>query len=256
LVVNVKSVTGQWDISKKTLTLHLLSEGGGEGHDSGTVALVQKTVKVAHPFIFFLLVLGLVIRKSVARDQSTELYVLSCVLVYLLVIWIIGWASQRYLFVPVLLAYVWAGAGAVEVQGLVRRRFPLPSVRIVAGFSVLMFVVFLPVLLQPQRGERLGLKAIGHWIRQREVRMPTVMTDDPRVAYYAGARVIDITNGDYVVQFEPETKGVIDYIVVKRKNVARVYPELLELAGDDFSPLAVPGLSEEDEKRYVVLTRR
>jgi len=166
------------------------------------------------------------------------------------------WSSQRYLFFPIFLSYLWAGVGVVEIQERVTRRLNLSPQRVALGLFVLIFMVFLPVLLRPQRVEKLERKVIGLWIRSREIGVPLILTDSPRVAYYAGGDLLILDPGRYERDISRASQKGIDYIVVKEKDVAEKYPRLMELARDHFLLQKIPQTEGRKEGKYLVFGSR
>ncbi len=263
LMINVKAVTGQWDITKKGVTARSLIESilfdkkvvTGEV-ERGPLKLIGKIIKVYHPVVFLFLLAGLIARRATPRDFFKEMFLFSFIFGYLIIIGLMMWSTQRYLFFPILLSYVWAGAGAVEIQEKVMRRVHLSPQRAALGLFILIFVVFLPVLLKPQRVDKLGRKAIGLWIKDQEIGRPLILTDAQRVAYYAEGDLLTIDKWNYERNIsEARAKG-IQYIVVRQKNSDKNYPHLMELVKKDFSLQKVPVFTEKDQEEYLIFKSR
>jgi 4-amino-4-deoxy-L-arabinose transferase-like glycosyltransferase len=79
LMVNVKMVTGQWDISRKVVTARALVESLLFDRklemvevERGPFVLVKKIIKVYHPILFLFLLAGLIRRKAIPRDFFQE----------------------------------------------------------------------------------------------------------------------------------------------------------------------------------------
>jgi len=259
IMINVKAVTGQWDISKKTMTVRSLVESiildkwPLEDESRELLPLAGKIVKVCNPMLFVLVLLGLMRRKVIPRNLHGESFLMSVVLAYMSVIGVIMWSTQRYLFFPILLSYLWAGVGFVEIQESVRKWFRLPPERVVVGASVCVLLFFLPVLFNPYRTERLGIKVIGTWIRERETGIPVVLTDDPRVAYYARGDCVLVNRQNYEESVRNAAGDSHAYVVVKSIEL-REYPSLRDLATREFHSKVVPGLSDKERKKYVVFS--
>jgi len=263
LVMNIKAATGQWDISKKTVSARALVESiffdkkveMGQV-ERGPLKLVRKIIKVYHPVVFLFLLAGLIGRKATPRDFFKEMFLFSFIFGYLIIIGLLMWSTQRYLFFPILLSYVWAGAGAVEVQGRVMRKVHLSPQKATLGLFILIFVVFLPVLLKPQRADKLPRKAIGLWIKGQEIGRPLILTDAQRVAYYAEGDLLMLNEWNYKKNSAEARAKRIKYIVVERENIEKNYPGFLELVKKDFSPQKVPLLSEREQEKYLVFKSR
>jgi len=263
LMMNIKAVTGQWDITKKGLTARNLIESilfdrklEAVEVERGPFVLVKKIIKVYHPILFLFLLAGLIRRKAIPRDFFQEMFLFSFISGHLIIIGLMMWSTQRYLFFPILLSYLWAGAGAVEIQEKVMRRIHLSPQRVTLGMFILVFIVFLPVLLKPQRVDKLGRKAIGFWIKGQEIGRPLILTDAQRVAYYAEGDLLIMNKGNYKGNIsEARAKGV-KYIVVREKNIEKNYPHLMELTKRDFSLQKVPQLTGKDQEKYLIFKSR
>jgi len=259
LMINVKAVTGQWDISKKTVTVRSLIESVlfdkavemGEA-ERGPFTLVRKIIKVYHPILFLFLLAGLIRRKAIPRNLFKEMFLFSFIFGYLIIIGLMMWSTQRYLFFPILLSYLWAGAGAVEIQERVIKRLRLSPQRVTIGLVALIFIVFLPVLLNPYRVEKLGRKAVGLWIKNQEIWKPLIMTDAQQIAYYAEGELLTMDKLNYESHIrEARAKG-IKYIVVEEKNIEKHYPCLIELVGKDFILQETPRFPGKKQENYLV----
>ena len=265
LMINVKGVTGHWDISKKTVTVRSLIESVlfdkavemGEA-ERGPFTLVRKIIKVYHPILFLFLLAGLIRRKAVPRNFFKEMFLFSFIFGYLIIIGMMMWSTQRYLFFPILLSYLWAGVGAVEIQGKVTKRLPLSEQRVTISLLALILIIFLPVLINPYRVEKLGRKAVGHWIKYQEIGKPVILTDAHlvMVAYYAEGEFLTMDKSNYENNIlEARAKG-IKYIVVEEKNIEKNYPHFIELARKDFILQRGPEFSAKKRERYLVFKSR
>ncbi len=259
LMINVKAVTGKWDISRSIVTVGDLVESilfdkkiEIAGVERGPFPLIKKIIKVYHPILFLFLLAGLIRRKTIPRDFFKEMFLFSFIFGYLIIIGLMMFSSQRYLFFPIFLSYLWAGAGAVEIQDKVVRRVHFSPNRVTTGLFVLIFIVFLPVLLHPYRVEKLGRKAIGLWIRHQEIGKPLIMTDAHLVAYYAGGELLIMDKLNYEKNIREARADGIKYIVAEEKNIKRDYPQLIELVQKDFSVQEGPRLTVKDREKYLI----
>lgn len=259
LMINVKRVTGRWDISKKTVTVQLLIEsilfdrtveiGGVE---TGPIPLARKIIKVYHPILFLFLLAGLIRRKVINRDFLMEIFLFSFIFGYLIIIGLMMWSTQRYLFFPILLSYLWAGVGIVEIQDLWAKRTHFSGQKVTVVSMLLIFLIFLPVLLNPYRVEKLGVKAIGLWIKSQEIGRPLILTDAYQVAYYAGSDLL-LMDGQNYKKYISEARGRgLKYVVVKAKEIEKNYPDLMESVKKNFSRQQVLFPNSIDQGKYVV----
>ena len=259
LMINVKTVTGRWDISKKSITLHQLIESIFFGKvldvgetETGPLVLVKKMIKVYHPVLFLFLLVGLIKRKAVARNLFKEIFLLSFIFGYLIIIGMMMWSTQRYLFFPILLSYLWAGAGAVEIQERVTNRWNLSPKSVTIGLFIFIFIVFLPILLNPYRVEKIGRKGVGFWIKEQEIGKPLIMTDAYLVAYYAESDLLEMDNLNYKRNISEAREKGIKYIVVEEKRAVKDYPNLIELAKKDFTLGKVFQLAGKHQEKFLI----
>ena len=259
LMLNVKAVTGRWDISKKTVTVHDLIESilfdkkiEIAEVERGPFPLIKKTIKVYHPILFLFLLVGLINRKGIPRNFFKEMFLFSFIFGYMIIIGLMMWTSQRYIFFPILLSYLWAGAGAVEIQGKVTNKWNLSPKRVTVGLFIFIFIVFLPVLLNPYRVEKLGRKAVGFWIKEQEIGKPVIMTDAHLVAYYAEGDLLEMDNLNYERNISEAREKGIKYIVVEEKKTLREYPILIELTKKDFTLEKVFQLAGKHQEKFLI----
>jgi len=95
------------------------------------------------------------------------------------------YASGRYHLPAIFLLYVWAGFGFVKIAEWIQARFARYP-RLAAAIPIIILLgAMLPFGLQPQRLDKIGRKEVGLWLREPSLPSPLIITNIPRVAYYA-----------------------------------------------------------------------
>jgi hypothetical protein len=209
-------------------------------------------IKVYHPILFKFLLVGLIRRKVIPRDFYKEMFLFSFIFGYMIIIGLMMWTSQRYIFFPILLSYLWAGAGTVEIQEKVANRWNLSPKRVTVGLLIFIFIVFLPILLNPYRVEKLGRKVVGFWIKEQEIGKPLIMTDAYLVAHYAEGDLLEMDNLNYKRNISEAREKGIKYIVVEEKRAVKDYPNLIELTKKDFTLGKVFQLAGKHQEQFLI----
>jgi hypothetical protein len=267
-IINVKAVTGKWDVSKKGATVRMLIQNIPYGYPLNKMGdfleivvqflslLIPRIIKVYHPILFIFLLAGIIRRKCILQNFPMEMFLFSFIFGYFVIIGLMLNTSQRYIFFPILISYLWAGAGAVEVQDKVVRRVHLSPNRVTIGLFIFISIVFLPILLNPYRVEKLGRKAVGFLIKEQEIGKPVIMTDAHLVAYYAEGDLLEMDNLNYKRNISEAREKGIEYIVVEEKRAEKDYPQLTELAKEDFILQKVFQLPGKHQEKYLVFKIR
>ena len=84
---------------------------------------------------------------------------------------------------------------------------------------MILLVTILPETLKPQRLDKVGCKEVGLWLRGQAPSSPLILTDDPRVAYYAVGTHLLIPSG--ATAEEIVKKGIAegaDYLVFEERK--------------------------------------
>jgi hypothetical protein len=201
-----------------------------------SLAIVGRFIEKAGALPFNLALFGLGWRVKVKEFSSEERYLASLMVVLIICFFPFLYASGRYHLPAIFLLYLWAGFGFAKIRELVERRFTRYP-RLAAVIPVIIFLgTILPLSLQSQRLDKIGHKEAGLWLRKQALSPPLILTDDPRVAYYAG--------GEYVLippEATPEEiiekgrKEKADYLVTEGKGTA---------ISDAFAPFEKKGALE------------
>ncbi|MBI3089151.1 MAG: glycosyltransferase family 39 protein [Candidatus Tectomicrobia bacterium] len=124
------------------------------------------------------------------RERNASLFMLLLLAFYLLAFSFLL-THRRYMVPLAMLALPWAGRGWIAARDwlarrawLQRRGAALPwAAAIMAGFVI---ASSLPAALHLRREEKVVLKEAGRWLRAQPLPPGSVMTNMPRIAFYAG----------------------------------------------------------------------
>jgi 4-amino-4-deoxy-L-arabinose transferase-like glycosyltransferase len=187
----------------------------------GSLAIVKRFLEKAYPLPVLLALFGLGWRVKVKEFSADEKYLASLMVVLIVLLFprIYVSVSGRYHLPAIFLLYFWAGFGFVKIREVLDWRFPRYR-RLTIGILVIVLLAsILPVSLKPQRLDKIGRKEAGVWLREHTVTPSLILTDDPRVAYYAGGRYLLIppeARPEEIVEQGEKKKA--DYLVIEGKG--------------------------------------
>jgi len=155
-------------------------------------------IRTAYPLFFLLTCIGL-FAMPWYRDRGWVAVVLVMVcwlaLGYLRTTGAFFSISKRHLVPLAMLGYLLAAQGLMWIRQKLNHTVPfLSSTKGTALLVGLLMVSSLWQVLPPQRQDKLIRRRVGEWIRMQGPPSPTVVTDRPRIAFYAGGRGIAIRN--------------------------------------------------------------
>jgi competence ComEA-like helix-hairpin-helix protein len=155
--------------------------------------------------------------------------------------------SKRFLLPLCVIALYWAGTGIIELKeklsvwSILRKRFPSldNQMNIYAIIFFVIIAIVLPKTIYPQRFTKIGIKEAGLWFKAHNINTPNIMSDIPRVAFYADGNNFNFV--DYgirhywkMVNFMIENN--IDYLVVEDNSIKEIMPDFFnELKETDFT---------------------
>ncbi len=191
-----------------------LSQIGGSA-----LSIVGRFIEKSYPLPFLLALFGLWWRIKAREFSAEERYLALLIGVLIIILFPNLYASGRYHLPAIFLSYLWAGFGFVKIRELIEGRFTrYPGLSSVIPVIILLVTV-LPISLQPQRLDKIGRKEVGLWLRERTLAPPLILTDDPRVAYYAGGEYVLIPPKAIPLKIvEKGTKEKADYLVMEGKG--------------------------------------
>jgi 4-amino-4-deoxy-L-arabinose transferase-like glycosyltransferase len=184
-----------------------------------SLSIVGRFLEKAYPVPLLLALFGLGWRVKAREFSAEERYLALLIGVLIVIFFPLSYASGRYHLPAIFLLYLWAGFGFVRIRELIDRRFTRYLRLTVVILVMILLGTILPISLRPQRLDKVGYKEAGVWLRKQVLSPPLILTDDPRVAYYAG--------GEYVTSppkatpeeiVEKGRKEKVDYLVMEGKG--------------------------------------
>jgi 4-amino-4-deoxy-L-arabinose transferase-like glycosyltransferase len=230
-------------------------------HLNGILHVIKKYVSTFHPFLFVLLIIGVINWTRINKKRFFGIYVATTILFYLIILYrlnltqlahgdnIYKYPSRRHLMPLVIPAVFCVGLGVCAVGAWVHKKFH--NCNFIVGFKellkstwivqliVLMVVVsvLLPKTLKPQRFDKYGIKVVGQWIRTNSHKpSPVILSDSSRNAYYAGGEHIQMYGINDALGVAQARK--VDYIIIVQRDYVLIEKELLQYIKDKKIELA------------------
>ena len=251
-------------------------------HLNGILHVIKKYVSTFHPFLFVLLIIGVINWTRINKKRFFGIYVATTILFYLIILYrlnltqlahgdnIYKYPSRRHLMPLVILAVFFVGLGVYMVGVWTHKK--INNCNFIVGFKellkstwkvqliVLMIVIsaLLPKTLKPQRFDKHGIKVVGQWIRTNSHKpSPVILSDSSRNAYYAGGKHIVMGRYNSNVITEAEQTNA-DYIMITYRERRIIEKELLQSVKDKKIALAYkypknPPLNKRSVFLYKVL---
>ncbi len=206
----VEDIVQRWFLSEWPSLSHI-----GES----ALSIVKRFIEKAYPLPLLLALFGLGWRVKAKEFGAEERYLASLMAALIVILFPNLYASGRYLLPAIFLLYLWAGFGFVKIWQLIDRRFTRYP-RLTIGILVMILLVsILPATLKPQRLDKVGYKEAGLWLLGQAPSTPLILTDDPRVAYYAGGTYLLIPSGANAEEIVKKgEKEKADYLVIEGKG--------------------------------------
>jgi len=244
-------------------------------HLNGILHVIKKYVSTFHPFLFILLIIGVINWTRIDRKSFFGIYVISTILFYLIILYrlnmshlahgvtIYQYPSRRHLMPLVIPAVFCVGLGVCTVGAWTHKKFH--NCNFIVGFKellkstwivqliVLMVVVsiLLPKTLKPQRFDKRGIKVIGQWIRTNSHKpLPIILSDSSRNAYYAGGKHIQMYGINDALGVAQANKA--DYIIIMQRDYEVLEKELLQYVNDKKIVLAYKYPGEKPLNKHSV----
>ena len=240
-----KNIIRQITARKPNLKIHL----------NGILHVIKRYVSTFHPFLFILLIIGVVNWTRVDKKSFFGIYVTSIVLFYMLILYrlnithlahgvtIYQYPSRRHLMPLVIPAIFFVGLGIYATGVWAHKKFH--NCNLIVGFKellkstfivqliVLMIVVsvLLPKTLKPQRFDKYGIKVVAQWIRTNSHKpSPVILSDSSRNAYYAGGKHVQMYGINDALGVA--LAGRVDYIIIMQRDYKVIEKELLQYVKD------------------------
>ena len=186
---------------------------------ASSLAIVGRFIEKTGALPFNLALFGIGWRVKVKEFSAEERYLAAMMVVLIFIFFPQLYASGRYHLPAIFILYFWAGFGFARLLELLERRFKRHSRRVALISIIVLLITILPLSLKPQRLDKLGHKEAGLWLRKQAPSPPVILTDDPRVAYYAGgtyALIPPKATPEEIVKKGEKEKA--DYLVVEGKG--------------------------------------
>jgi len=234
-------------------------------HGIGLVILemMRTFVKAMHPLLLILILVGAIKRKGVEYHRREELFLLSAVVMFFLIVLRYGtfhpYMGKRHMLPPVMLSLAWVGVAIFEVEHRVRKSFLIgkftggrnTSCRSVHWvLLILVILVLLPKTLTSQRADKIPLKEAGIWIKEHGPRDPVIMGEGRlvHVAFYGEGTFLELSRNQDPYVYAKEKQ--VDFLIVNEKGIERSHPDLIRsLTSDHFCEEVVIGEPSGD---YVI----
>jgi hypothetical protein len=156
----------------------------------GIVTIIGRFVEKAYLVPFPLALLGLGWRIKAKEFGAEEKYLALLMGILVVIFFPNLYASGRYLLPAIFLLYLWAGFGLIKGWELIQRRFATyPRLTTVIPVVIILGAM-VPLCLQPQRLDKIGRKEVGLWLQEQSLSSPAIITNIPRIAYYAGGEYL------------------------------------------------------------------
>jgi hypothetical protein len=208
-VIYIHQETGQWLISKKALDAQsqllkkdiekIQSTKAVEGHQpeqkNSKIGWITRNIlhhlpsviyhylRAYHFSLWLFLFFGLIrVRKKLI---PYELFLASLVLFHLVSLSTFTPSTIRFSVPLIPLSLFWAGAGMLEMKGIIEKiKIPSPE-KAVVGIALFVILIQLPQGLTPERRHRADQKRIGLWLKQHTLQDAIIMSSRPQEAFYA-----------------------------------------------------------------------
>jgi|APSaa5957512535_1039671.scaffolds.fasta_scaffold09433_4 hypothetical protein len=219
-------------------------------HMNGILHVIKKYVSTFHPFLFILLIIGVINWTRIDKKRFFGIYVTSIILFYLIILYrlnlthlgqgdnIYQYPSRRHLMPLVIPGVFFVGLG-VSVAGMwIHEKFH--NCNFIVGFKellkstwkvqlivlIIVVSVLLPKTLKSQRFDKYGIKVVGQWIRTNSHKpSPVVLSDSSRNAYYAGGKHVQMYGINDALGVAEAKK--VDYMLIIQRDYDVIEKEIL-----------------------------
>ncbi|MBZ0109618.1 MAG: glycosyltransferase family 39 protein [Candidatus Scalindua rubra] len=244
-------------------------------HLNGILHVIKKYVSTFHPFLFILLIIGVINWTRVGKRRFFGIYVTSIILFYLIILYrlnlthlgpgdnIYQYPSRRHLMPLVIPAVFFVGFGVYAAGAWIHEKFN--NCNFIVGFKellkstwivqlivlIVVVSVLLPKTLKPQRFDKHGIKVVGQWIKTNSRKpSPVILSDSSRNAYYAGGKHSQMYGINDVLGEAQSRKA--DYIIIMQRDYDVMEKELLQYIKDKKITLAYKYPEKNSLNKYSV----
>nr|MBC8551641.1 hypothetical protein [Candidatus Brocadiales bacterium] len=230
-------------------------------HLNGIIHVIKKYVSTFHPFLFILLIIGVIDWTRIDRKRFFGIYVTSTIVFYLIILYrlnlthlghgdnIYQYPSRRHLMPLVIPAVFCVGLGVCAAGAWIHEKFH--NCHFIVGFKellkstwivqlivlIIVVSVLLPKTLKPQRFDKHGIKVVGQWIKTNSHKpSPVILSDSSRNAYYAGGKHVQMYGINDALGEAQARKA--DYMIIMQRDYEVMEKELLQYIKDKKITLA------------------
>ena len=186
---------------------------------AGALTIIGKFVEKSYASPFLLALFGLGWRLRNHKFSTGEKYLALLTGLLIIILFPLLHTSDRYLLPTIFLFYLWAGFGFVKLRELIDRRF-IKYLRLTAVISILILLgPMVPFTLLPQRLDKIGRKEVGLWLQEQSLSSPVIMTNIPRVVYYAEGEYLRLPRKLIPKRIVRQgERGEADYLVIEERE--------------------------------------
>ena len=224
-------------------------------HMNGILHVIKKYVSTFHPFLFILLIIGVIDWTRIGKKRFFGIYVTSIILFYLIILYrlnlthlghgdnIYQYPSRRHLMPLVIPGVFFVGLGVYAAGAWIHEKFH--NCHFIVGFKellkstwivqlivlIIVVSVLLPKTLKPQRFDKHGIKVVGQWIKTNSHKpSPVILSDSSRNAYYAGGKHVQMYGINDAMGVAQARKA--DYIIIVQRDYVLIEKEVLQYIKD------------------------
>ena len=193
--------------------------------------LSARLASTFHWPLFFILLVGILKSRGIARFDKGQWFILSFYLLYLPILYLlllnIGYVSRRHFLPLIVIGLFWIAIGVEEGRnwlvgkmGKWTRVSHFSPSRIFVVMVALTMAIMLPKTLKPQGSDKIWVKKAGIWIAKNGPLNPKIMSSDSRIAYYAeGVHIATLPRKAFHEIERLAQKERVDFVVLKSDQV-------------------------------------
>lgn len=197
-------------------------------------------VTLHYPLLIFLII-GIKCSINDSKNKTVNFYIVSYIALFWCVLYFLkissGYVSYRHLMSLVLVMLFWTGMGVNNTYNWLIRKIPkwqqLQSDGIFSKtgiiFLCLIIALFLPKTLKSFMADTI-YKDAGMWIKAFYPEVPTILTDEPSIAFYATTQRLKIPK-------KSSYDEIIQYARRKKTNLIVVTQNITNYDRDFFSKI-------------------
>jgi 4-amino-4-deoxy-L-arabinose transferase-like glycosyltransferase len=190
---------------------------------TGFIEVILKYQQALTPMLFVFAILGFARRRQDRSLWKVDLYLLSYVLFFFVMVLPFFWVTKRHTSHLVLIALPWSAIGIMRIADFIRRRTTFGFLRDRA--HIILLVVVMAILFTEgfverinSRKHRMIRKEVGIWMKDNVPKGP-VISRLPHEAFYADMEWINVQGYDVKDLLRKATEKNAKYLVVDEKVI-------------------------------------